>query len=137
MRSVDELYETVENKSRLMYSRTDPVKASIFVGSTATALYAAANPDSAEWVNTAGHLATGSWGSSITDIAYDVLEPEEKTRKPAMIAAGLLTGNIAQGAQALEFVPGDYSIKSVAEAGLAASANALGTEKYGEDKSEQ
>ena len=97
-------------------------------------IYAAATPDSAEWVNTAGHLATGSWGSSLTDIACDVLEPEEKTRKPAMIAAGLLTGNIAQGAQALEFVPGDYSVKSVAESGLAASANALGTEKYFDSK---
>ncbi|MFO7794133.1 MAG: hypothetical protein R6V35_04120 [Candidatus Nanohaloarchaea archaeon] len=52
-----------------------------------------------------------------------------------MVVGGLATGNAAQGLQALDFVTGDYSIKSVGEGAAAATANALGTEKhYREDK---
>jgi hypothetical protein len=131
----DDFYQKADREVREVYGRTDPVKASILTSSAAAALYAASDPSGAEWVDTAGHMATGAFGSSLTDLAYDYLEPGEKvekTRKPAMILGGLATGNIGQTVQGLGFIPGNYDLESVGEAGLAATANALGAERYSE-----
>ncbi|MFP4038560.1 MAG: hypothetical protein ACLFTA_02140 [Candidatus Nanohaloarchaea archaeon] len=132
----EDTYSQVREEASELYRKTDPVKASICIGSVGAALYALNDPSAAEWVDNAGHMATGTFGSSLADLAYDHLEPDdkiEKTRKPAMILSGLATGNAGQAAQGLDLVSGGYDLRSVGEAGVAATANALGTEKYPEE----